>query len=140
VILSTLVLQGLTFPALVRRLGVREAADEAEESRVARDHLLAAGLQAVDRTAREESLDAETAKEVLLEYQRRRGNLRDGLVEALGWSPERHRLLTRRRLEEAALHAQRLELQRLRRVGELPEELRLHLENELDLEEARLRS
>ncbi len=140
VILSTLVLQGLTFPALVRRLGVRESADEAEESRVARDHLLAAGLQAVDRTAREESLDPETAKEVVVEFQRRRSNLRDGLVEALGWSPERHRLLTRRRLEEAALHAQRLELQRLRRAGELPEELRLHLENELDLEEARLRS
>jgi hypothetical protein len=65
--------------------------------------------------------------------------LNDELAETLGWSSDRERLVTVRRLWLAALEAERSELLKLRREHRVDEELMHRIEHEMDLEETRLR-
>jgi CPA1 family monovalent cation:H+ antiporter len=138
VILSTLVFQGLTFPALIRWLDVTEKTDEAEENRSVREGILRAGLNAVDSAAAGTPMDPEALETVRKDYQSRLEQNQDRLADVLGWSEHLERRISIRRLQETAIRAQRQELARRRRNGEVHEELRQRIQEELDIEEARL--
>jgi CPA1 family monovalent cation:H+ antiporter len=142
VILSTLVFQGLTFPALVRRLGVRETDDAGKLERDLRTQLLAAAqaaLAQVSVDSRNPAVHERALAAVRQRYHEREAHLQDALAQVLGWSDRQHLAVAERQLRDVALNAERAELERLRHQGKVPDELQHALEHELDVEEARLR-
>jgi CPA1 family monovalent cation:H+ antiporter len=74
VIFSTLVLQGLTLPALIRRLGVRDDGEDEREELLGRRAAASAALTRVDELAAEEWTYDETMERMrkLYEYRSRR--------------------------------------------------------------------
>ena len=139
VILSTLVVQGLSLPLLVRRLGVREKYDF-ERERAARQKIAQAALAHIDKLAQEERVNETAFKRIKEKYEERLRHLNDSLADVLGWSSDREQLVATRRLWRQALEAERRELIRLRRKAEVDEDLMHHIEREIDLEETRLKS
>lgn len=139
VILATLVLQGLSFPWVVRRLGVRDTEDIRECERNARLALARAGLVGLDRQARLGGpLNARAARAVRDHYEERLAEADDAVADTLGWSPQMEHSITWRRLRHASILAERAELGRLSERDEIPSELVPGIGRELDLEEARL--
>jgi CPA1 family monovalent cation:H+ antiporter len=138
VILSTLVVQGLSLPWLIRGLGVHEHRPE-EHEREARRRIAHAALARLEKAAEEKHLNEAALQRVKGIYQDRLSHLNDELAETLGWSSDRERLVTVRRLWLAALEAERSELLKLRREHRVDEELMHRIEHEMDLEETRLR-
>jgi CPA1 family monovalent cation:H+ antiporter len=140
VIIATLVVQGLSFPAVVRFLGVRETQYGPQQERESRDKVNRAALAAIDRATASGGYAERTVRAVRDDYDDRLAKHNDLLAEVLGWSERLEHGIGVRRLREAAIAAERTELLRQRRTGEISEELLHQIENELDLEEARLRS
>ncbi|HTH46294.1 MAG TPA: Na+/H+ antiporter [Candidatus Limnocylindria bacterium] len=139
VILATLVVQGLSFPWLVRRLGVRERTNRSDHEREVRLALARAGLAAVESQAQADNLNDRAIRAVRDLYEERISESTDEVALALGWSPQMEHSLSWHRLRHAALKAEHEELRRLREQDRLTVELVLVLGRELDLEEARLR-
>jgi monovalent cation/hydrogen antiporter len=138
VIFSTLVLQGLTLPALIRRLGITDDGADAEEELVGRRAAATVALTRLDELAEEEWTYDETVERMraLYRYRSRRFAARAG--EADGADRIEHRSLKYQKLVRMVLEAQRDELVRLRNAGEISNEVMHRLERELDLEEERL--
>jgi CPA1 family monovalent cation:H+ antiporter len=138
VIFSTLVLQGLTLPALIRRLGVRDDGEDDREELVGRRAAAAAALERVDELAAEEWTYDETMERMrkLYEYRSRRFAALAGETED-GDGIE-HRSRKYQKAVRSVLDAQRAELVRLRNAGEISNEVMHRLERELDLEDERL--
>lgn len=139
VILATLVVQGLSFPWIVRQLGVRERTNRSEHEREVRLALARAGLAAVEAHAQAENLNERAIRAVRDLYEERISEATDEMALTLGWSPQLEHSLTWHRVRHAALNAEHEELRRLRDQDRLTVELVLVLGRELDLEEARLR-
>jgi CPA1 family monovalent cation:H+ antiporter len=139
VILSTLVLQGLSLPQLARWLGVTERREEKLE-RDARLKLAHAAMAHLKSVAELHPRDEKALHQVTADYQERIENLNDELAEVLGWSDHREHWIAARRLRLEGLEAERRELIKLRRQHQVNEELMHQIEHELDLEEARLRA
>jgi monovalent cation/hydrogen antiporter len=139
VILATLVVQGLSLPFVVRRLGVHEEHDEEHEKQT-RLQLAHAALAHLGQLGEQVGTHEAALRRVTDFYQDRVRHLTDDTAEALGWSEERHRFVEARRLWREAIAAERRELIRLRRQARVEEELVHRLEHEMDLEETRLRS
>jgi len=136
VILTTLLLQGLTFGRVLRALGLRSdrqgllLAQAAAQQSAAR-----AALAALDEEVADAPDDADVADALrLLTNTRanarweRLSEVRDGQQE----TPSR----TWRRLRAVMLEAERSELVRLRDAGRLPDEAMREMQRQLDLEEA----
>jgi monovalent cation/hydrogen antiporter len=137
VILVTLVLQGLTMPALIRRLGVRaEGADETEELR-GRLRATDAALARLDQLAEADWTREDTVERLrgLYQFRRRRLKARAGYVEDDGYQD---RSLAYQRLVRELLDAQRLAIVQLRDQGEISVEVMHRIERDLDLEDSRL--
>src|ERR671920_1375318 len=143
VILLTLVVQGLTLPLLVRRLGLAgsEGEEEREETE-ARLRAAEAALARLDELADEGRVREDTATRMrdLYEYRRRRfaarlsgqtesGEVGDGYEE---------RSLAYQRFRRELLGAERAALLQLRSEGRISDEVRRRVERDLDLEDARL--
>jgi Na+/H+ antiporter len=139
VILSTLVLQGLSLPLIVRWLGVSERHDETHE-RNARLKLAHAALAHLNKVAEQKSRHEGALQQITSVYQDRIEDLTDELAEVLGWSDHREQWVASRRLRLETLEAERSELIKLRRGHQVNEELMHKIERELDLEEERLRA
>jgi CPA1 family monovalent cation:H+ antiporter len=137
VILSTLVLQGLSLPYIIRWLGVKEG-HNAKHERDARLKLAHAALAHLNKLAEEKGRNESSLQQVTAIYQERIRHLNDDLAEVLGWSDHLEYLITTRRLRLDGLEAERRELIKLRREHHLDEELMHQIERELDLEETRL--
>jgi monovalent cation/hydrogen antiporter len=139
VILVTVVGQGLTLPAVIRRLGVREeeGAEEAEETR-ARLAASKAALIRLDEMAEEDWVREETLERVrgLYRFRKRRFAIRAGMIEDEDGMEDRS--LAYQRLMHIIYDAQRDALLRLRNEGEISAEVMRRVERELDLEESRL--
>jgi len=138
VIFTTLVLQGLTLPALIGVLGVTDdGADEREEV-AGRRAAAAAALGRIDELAAEEWTHEDTMERMrkLYEYRSRRFAARAGETED-GDGIE-HRSRKYQKAVRSVLQAQRDELVRLRNAGEISNEVMHRLERELDLEDERL--
>ena len=138
VIFTTLVLQGLTLPLLIRRLDVRDDGVEAREELLGRRAAVDAALGKLDDLAGEEWTREDTIERMrgLYDYRRRR-------LATLAGEPEDEENYERRarkyqRMIRAVLDAQREELVRLRNAGTISNDVMHRLERELDLEDERL--
>jgi Na+/H+ antiporter len=137
VILATLVVQGLTLPAVIRLFGV-ETDDTAErEEAKARIHAARAALARLDELIAEDSVRADTAERLRGAYQFRQDRFAarldgadDGEIEARSTSYQR----ARREL----LEAERTAIVALRREGVINDDVMHRLTRDLDLEDARL--
>jgi CPA1 family monovalent cation:H+ antiporter len=135
VILFTLVIQGLTLPALINRLGVEEDDAEEREELAARRAAVEAALERLEELAAEEWTRTDTAERMrgMFEYRRRRLAARDGDGESLEDRSRAYQAMVREVIE-----AQRRAIVALRNAGEISNEVMHRLERELDLEDQRL--
>jgi Na+/H+ antiporter len=139
VVLFTVVVQGLTLPTLIRRLGVAEDGTEEEaEEHAARIAAAQAALEALDGLAEEEWTREDTVERLrrLYAFRRRRfatlrGDLedQDGIVD---------RSLAYQRMMHDVIEAQRGAIVRMRNEGLISAEVMRRVERDLDLEESRL--
>jgi Na+/H+ antiporter len=137
VIFATLVMQGLSLPALIRRLRVtRDDSEEREELR-ARLAATKAALAQLDELGREVWTRDDTIERLraMYDYRRRRFAARAGKIEDDGYED---RSLAYQRILQILLAAQREELVLLRNSGEISNEVMNRVIRELDLEESRL--
>ncbi len=132
VIAATLVGQGLTLPALIRRLKVgSDWRIEAESQRV-RAAMSAAAIAAIDALVAREGAPAAWADPL-------RAEIRERILLAApqGLEPNPQAGLAMR-LRQAAIRAERAELIRLWRDNEISDEVMHHLEEILDYQEAHI--
>ena len=139
VVLFTVVVQGLTLPALIRRLGVLDDGTEEEaEEHTARIVAAEAALESLDGLVEQEWVREDTVERLrgLYAFRRRRFATlsgeredEDGIVD---------RSLAYQRLLHEVIEAQRTAIVRLRNEGQISGEVMRRVERELDLEESRL--
>src|SRR6266705_199058 len=137
VIFFTLVVQGLSLPALIRRLGVSDGGADADEEVRARLVATKAALAQLDALAGEEWTRDETVERMraLYEYRKRRFAARAGKIEDEGYED---RSLAYQHMVQLVLGAQREALLRMRSEGKLSNEVMNRILRELDLAESRL--
>jgi monovalent cation/hydrogen antiporter len=137
VILATLVLQGLSLPWLIHRLGLHR--DDSEEQEELRGRLRAtdAALARLEELAGQEWTRDDTVERMrgLYQFRRRRLKARGGYLDDDG---AQDRSLAYQRLVRELLEAQRREIVLLRNQGEISNEIMHRIERDLDLEDARL--
>jgi monovalent cation/hydrogen antiporter len=116
VILVTLVLQGLTLPALIRRLGVKDDGSAKREENEARLRAAEAGLSRLEALAAEERAPPEVIEDLRGHYSRRLRRLRP---RADGRPDGRHETAFQqsRRLQKELLDAERSTVIALRDQG-----------------------
>jgi CPA1 family monovalent cation:H+ antiporter len=138
VIFVTLVVQGLTLPALIRRLGVRDDGGDEREELIGRRAAAEAALARLDELAGAEWTRNDTVERMrgLYEYRRTRLAARAGEID--DGDGYEHRSLKYQKLVREVVAAQRDEIVRLRNAGEISNEVMHRLERELDLEDERL--
>lgn len=139
VVLFTVVVQGLTLPALIRRLGVVDDGSEEEaEEHAARIAAAEAALAALDGLAAEDWTRDETVERLrgLYSYRRRRFAALRGEVEDEEGIIDRS--LAYQRLMHAVIEAQRGAIVRLRNERVISGDVMRRIERDLDLEESRL--
>jgi monovalent cation/hydrogen antiporter len=137
VVLGTLVVQGLSMPAVIRVLRL-EADDEASgEEALARIRAAEAALQRLDELELEDWVLPDTAERVRGQYRFRidRFTARsdpdgDGKIEK--------RSLKYQRLRRDLIDAERRAVVELRNTGEISDEVMRRVQRDLDLEESRL--
>jgi CPA1 family monovalent cation:H+ antiporter len=138
VIFGTLVIQGLTLPAVIRLLKLEDdGEDDARELAQARIHAASAALLRLDELTEEDWVRPDTAERVRGGYDFRRNRFSawldggdDGSIEA--------RSRDFQRLRRELLNAERSAVHELRRSGEISDEIARRVERDLDLEDARL--
>ncbi len=137
VIFVTLVVQGLTLPALIRRLGVHDDGAEQREELQARLGATDAALARLEELAVEEWTRDDTVERLrgLYQFRRRRLKARAGIFEDDGYED---RSLAYQRLVRELLEAQRRAIIRLRNQGVISDGVMHRVERELDLEDSRL--
>ncbi len=137
VIFVTLVVQGLSLPPLIRRLGLSGAAGAEEEEQMARREMITAALRELDEIRGSSSDDeAKSFDHLSGFYQRRLALLGEG-EDAVADLPTRAEVA---RHEEIAQHLRSIERNvalRLRNENKIHDEVWRHLERELDLLDAR---
>ena len=136
-IFFTLVVQGLSLPAVIRRLEVSDIGGDADEEVRARLVATKAAIEQIDALAGEEWTRDETIERMraFYEYRKRRFAARAGKIEDDGYED---RSLAYQQMVQLVLGAQREALLRMRDDGELSNEAMNRILRELDLEESRL--
>ncbi|MFL5825298.1 MAG: Na+/H+ antiporter [Thermoleophilaceae bacterium] len=138
VILVTLVLQGLTLPAVIRALGVTDdGSAEQQEEVTARLAAADAALQRLEELQQEEWTRDDTIDRMRALYQYRQ---RRFAARADGDDPEgiETRSLAYQRTQRSVLEVQRATIWDLRRRGVISDDVMHRIERELDLEDERL--
>jgi CPA1 family monovalent cation:H+ antiporter len=138
VILGSLVLQGLTLPAVIRGLDLEDdSAVEVREEAEARIGAAQAAIARLEELIAEDWVRDDTADRMrgLYTFRQRRFSARlddgdDGAIEA--------RSLDYQRLRRELLDAERAAVVELRRVGGISDEVARRITRDLDLEDARL--
>jgi CPA1 family monovalent cation:H+ antiporter len=137
VILATLVVQGLTLPIFIRRLGLHDDGAEAQEELRARFVATQAALVRIEELGGEEWTRDDTIERMaaLYDYRRRRIRARAGKIEDDGIED---RSQSYQRLVREVLEAQRAAVVALRNDGTISNDVMHRIERELDLEDQRL--
>ncbi len=137
VILVTLVLQGLSLPAVIRRFVKREDDAHVREELRARLGATKAALGRLEELAEEDWTRSDTIERLqgFYEYRKKRLAAQGGLVEDDGYED---RSLAYQRLTRELIDAQRGAIVRLRNQGDISSEVMRRVERDLDLEESRL--
>ena len=138
VIFGTLVIQGLTLPAIIRLLKLEDDGEEAAHDEAqARIRAADAALVRLEELVDEEWVREDTAERVRGGYDFRKTRFMawldggdDGSIEA--------RSRDFQRLRRELLNAERDAVHELRRSGEISDEVARRVERDLDLEDARL--
>lgn len=137
VILATLLLQGLTLPALIRRLGVHDDGSGDREELHARLAAAKAALARIDELEAEEWTRPDTIERMrgMYDYRKRRFAARAGKVEDDGYEDRAgaYQLMVR-----SVIEAERDAIVQLRNEGTISNDVMHIVERELDLEESRL--
>jgi CPA1 family monovalent cation:H+ antiporter len=139
VILFTVVVQGLTLPRLIRRLGVTDDGSEEEiEEAKARYAAAQAGIVRADELEIEDWTNNDTLDRArgLRRFRIRRLKVQLGKAEDEDGVEERS--LSYQRVMKEIFAAERAALVELRNSGEISAEVMRRVERELDLEESRL--
>jgi CPA1 family monovalent cation:H+ antiporter len=136
VIFVTLVLQGLTLPPLIRRLGLAGARDGNVEEVAARRAMLEATLAYLEHSREDAQSEFAQLHDELTRTYRRRLNAINGNVSAEeGYRPEDYEHW--RDLSRHVIAVQRAAILHLQNQNEINDEVARSLERELDLAEAR---
>jgi monovalent cation/hydrogen antiporter len=137
VILGTLVVQGLTLPAVIRRFHLEDDGLEAKEDTKARIHAADAALARLEELLDEDWVRPETAERLrgLYDFRRSRFQARfdgedDGAIEQQSTDYQR--------LRRELLEAERAAVVALRRNGRISDDVMHRVERDLDLEDSRL--
>jgi Na+/H+ antiporter len=134
-IVATLVVQGLTLPWLIRRLGLSESGGMNGEEQEARRVLLREALVHLDRKRSKNRDQSAMFGELIASYQQRLDAMpveREERVKGLVDQARRSDAIF------AVLQAEREALIRLRDEGQIDDEVLRTLQRELDLEESRV--
>jgi Na+/H+ antiporter len=141
VILVTLVLQGLSLPFFIKRLGLEGDREEELEEAEARLRAAEAALRRIEELTDEEWVDEDTAGRLIQLYEHRRRRFEARLAQE-SENPEEdgyeEHSLAYQRFRRELLGAERAALLRLRDEGRIGDEVRRRVERDLDLEEAQL--
>jgi Na+/H+ antiporter len=138
VVLSTLVIQGLTLPGVVHLLGLEEDREEIlREEATARIRAAEAALERLEELVGEGWVRPETAERVRGLYGFRSSRFRARLEEGDDGRIEEQSIAFQR-LRHELLEAERAAVVALRNEGEVSEEVMQGLLRDLDLEESRL--
>jgi CPA1 family monovalent cation:H+ antiporter len=137
VILATLVLQGLSLPAVIRRLGVSDEGAAEREELHARLIATRAALDRLDALADEDWTRDDTIERLrgAYNYRQQRFAARAGKIEDDGYED---RSLAYQQAVQSVLAAQREALVQARSDGTISNETMNRVITELDLEESRL--
>src|SRR4051812_1673472 len=139
VIFVTLIVQGLTLPPLIRRLGLSGTAASEEEEEMARREMITAALNELDKIRTSSSDDEDRTFDQLSGfYQRRLALLGDG-QEPGSRSPSRSEVARHEQIAQRLRSLERNVALRLRNENKIHDEVWRHLERELDLLDARFR-
>ena len=136
VIFATLVLQGLTLPAVIRWSGVHDDGAEAEEELLARRRATEAALTRLDEL---EALD--WTRDDTIERMRGLYRYRTSRLAARTTDDEgdfEHRSVKYQKMVRDVLDAQRRAVVELRNTGQISNDVMHRIERELDLEDQRL--
>jgi CPA1 family monovalent cation:H+ antiporter len=138
VVLATLVVQGLSLPAVIRALGLEEddGGAEAEEA-LARVRAAEAALERLDELAAEGWVLDDTAERVRGQYRFRIGRF-SARMDPDGDGKIEKRSLKYQRLRHELIEAERHAIVELRNTGEISDEVMRRVERDLDLEDSRL--
>jgi CPA1 family monovalent cation:H+ antiporter len=137
VILATLLLQGLTLPWLIIKLGVEDDGTSEREEAKARIVAAMAAIEKLNELESEEWVRDDTVERMrgLYAYRERRFRARyEGDGEALF----EERSVAYQRLQREILEAQRAAVVELRNQGKINDEVMHRVERDLDLEDSRL--
>jgi Na+/H+ antiporter len=135
VILVTLLVQGLSLPALIRRLDVQDDSEVAAESK-ARLKSAKAAIQRLDELREEEWTRDETIERMRAMYEYRTRRFRARFVDD-GEDYDGRSVLYQRAVREV-LQAQREAIIEMRNAGAISSETMARIERDLDLEDSRL--
>ena len=137
VILVTLVLQGLTLPLLIRKLGLPRDEETDEEERLARLEANKAALEWIDKARTNNKFSADVVARVHMEYDERIEQL-----ELCASNPDdcRGEIATPQyqRLQHEALRVERTTIIRLRNERVINDDALRRIQRDLDLAETRL--
>jgi monovalent cation/hydrogen antiporter len=137
VIFATLVVQGLTLPAVIKRLRVRDDDTEQREELHARLIATEEALAVLDELTDSGAAPSDTIERLrgAYDYRHRRLSARAGLAEDDGYE---ERSLDYQRLVRELLRAQRRAIIRMRNRGEISNDVMYRIQRDLDLEDSRL--
>jgi CPA1 family monovalent cation:H+ antiporter len=137
VILATLVVQGLTLPAVIRLLRLEDDGLSDKEETKARIHAAEAALGRLEELAGEDWVNEDTAERMRGAYRFRASRFAarfddedDGRIE--------ERSQNYQRLRRELLEAERNAVVELRRQGRINDTVMNRVQRDLDLEDARL--
>jgi len=137
VILTTLVLEGLTLPLLIRKLKIRQDREADEEERQARLEANKAAIEFIENLRADGKFSPDTVGRLRAEYDERMGQL-----ELCAENPDdcRGEIATPQyqRLQRQALRVERKTIIRLRNERAINDDALRHIQRDLDLAEARL--
>jgi CPA1 family monovalent cation:H+ antiporter len=137
VILATLVVQGLTLPAVIRLLGLEDDGIAAKEETKARIHAAEAALARLEELVEEEWVREDTAERLRGLYRFRTDRFRARFDDQDDGEIER-RSQNYQRLRRELLDAERRAVVELRRAGRINDDVMNLVTRDLDLEDARL--
>jgi monovalent cation/hydrogen antiporter len=141
VIFATLVLQGLTLPLVIRRLGVRDDGLAEREELHARKEAARAAVAHLHSISEEEWAREDTVRRMigLYEFRHRRLRQRAGVTDGDDGEEDLDaRSRDYQRVVREVLEAQRRRIVEMRNEGMISDEVLHALERELDLEDQRL--
>jgi Na+/H+ antiporter len=138
VILATLIVQGLSLPALIRWLGVEDDGSMEKEEREARLKANQAALARLNEIGEREPAKADALQRLRVEYEDHIRQVEGAEPESAG-TPLRLFSSEFERLSHEALQVERRTILKLRNEDAISDEVLRRIQRDIDLAEARLR-